>query len=186
MDVAPHPDFGRIARIIRRHANLARAWSGEAFRSAEPHYAGTEDIVSGIGSTHAGGRWNPPGSFATVYAALEPETAMSEVLASYRYYGLPLTSAMPRLFRALEIRLAATLDLRNPILTRMLAPWSGQWASEDWRALQESGHESVSQAVGRAVHEAGLEGLLVASAIAGTNIVAFPQRLRSASVLRAL
>lgn len=59
---------------------------------------------------------------------------------------------------------------------------------EDWRALQNRGSESISQAVGRAAYKVGLEGLLVPSLAApgGGNLVAFPDRLRPGSRIRAL
>lgn len=81
-------EFHKIESALRSCLDRAAPWAGEVFRSAAPKYAGTRDMTTGLGSAHAGGRWNPPGSFPTVYASLEPETAMSESLATFRYYGL--------------------------------------------------------------------------------------------------
>ena len=69
-----------------------------------------------------GGRWNPPGSFRTVYASLDPEIAMKEALATFRYYGWALHDAMPRLFRALDVRLARVASLRRRRLPGVISP----------------------------------------------------------------
>ena len=52
--------------------------------------------LPGVGSRTAGARWNPPKSFPTVYSSLDPHTALDEVLAHFRYYKIPVESAMPR------------------------------------------------------------------------------------------
>jgi RES domain-containing protein len=173
---------------MSKHAGLAAPWSGEVYRSATPRYARLRDIVSGAGSCKAGGRWNPPGSFPTIYASLEPEAAMSESLATFRYYGWALYDAMPRVFRALEAHLVRVLDLRRPDLPPFLASWLAESQREDWRALQRSGKETASPAIGRAAFSAGLEGLLVPSyASAGkTNLVAFPGNFASESSIRVI
>ena len=69
-----HPDFPRIARALARVP--ARAWSGLAYRSVSPAYAGARDVLSGEGVRRYGGRWNAAGSFAAVYASLTPETSV--------------------------------------------------------------------------------------------------------------
>jgi len=87
VDVEPHKAFVAIQEAVLRWSERASPWSGEVFRSATPRYARAGDMVTGLGSARMGGRWNPPGSFPTVYASLEPEAAMSESLAAFRYYG---------------------------------------------------------------------------------------------------
>ena len=49
--------------------------------------------------------------------------------------------------------------------------------AEDWRKVNYAGHESQSQAFGRAAHDLGAEGLLVPSARVpeGSNLVYFPE-----------
>jgi RES domain-containing protein len=145
-------------------------------------------MVTGVGSARAGGRWNPRASFPTVYASLEPETAMSESMATFRYYGLSPHSALPRLFRAIEVKLAVVLDLREVPLANPLPFWVRLGLREDWRALQDHGRESTSQAIGRAAWLAGLEGLIVPSHACpkGSNAVLFPKNLRPGSRIDAL
>lgn len=184
--VGIHPYHEQIAAELQSFMGRVTDWSGEVYRSATPRYCRSNDMVSGLGSAKMGGRWNPPGDLQTVYASLDPETAMAESLATFRYYGWALYEAMPRVFRALEVRLSAVLDLEDlpqPISGRLEAA-----LAEDWRVLQASGQESLSQAIGHAAFEAGLEGLLVPShARPGrTNLVAFIQNLQTTSSLRVL
>ena len=180
--IHPHQDFEQIAAELQSLTDGVTDWSGEVYRSAAPRYCRSSDLVSGLGSAQWGGRWNPPESFRAVYASLDPETAMAESLATFRYYGWALYEAMPRVFRALEVRLSAVLELQSPPgrLEAALA--------EDWRVLQASGQESTSQAIGRAAFEAGLEALRVPShARPGRfNLVVFPENLQPGSLLRVL
>ena len=143
-------------------------------------------MVTGLGSAKMGGRWNPPGSFPTVYASLEPEAAMSESLAAFRYYGWALHDAMPRIFRSLDAKLCRVLDLSGSADSDDPGVWMAQIRSEDWRAAQTSGRESTSQAIGRAAWAAGLEGLLVPSFTSPgkTNLVAFPGSFAPGSLVR--
>lgn len=188
MEIEPNEEFCRIEAALRACAPGAAPWAGTLFRSASPRYSGVRDMVTGVGSAHMGGRWNPPASFRTVYASLGPETAMSESMANFRYYGLPPHSALPRLFRAIEVKLAVVLDLREVPLANPLPFWVRKGLREDWRALQNHGRESTSQAIGRAAWLAGLEGLIVPSQAAprGSNAVLFPDHLRPGSRITAL
>lgn len=186
MHVEPHEDFDRITAGLEACLSRATSWEGWVYRSAAPRYSGDGDIVTGEGSRRMGGRWNPPGSFRTVYASLHPETAMKEALATFLYYGWSLHGAMPRVFRALDIGLGRVVSLRSRRVRERLSPWLKPSLTEDWRALQSLGRESTAQAIGRAAFELGLEGLLVPSHAArgGTNLVAFPDNLAPGSRIR--
>lgn len=187
MHVAPHEDFDRIAAGLEACLGRTTAWEGMVYRSAAPRYSGDGDIVTGLGSLRMGGRWNPPGCCRTVYASLDPETAMKEALATFRYYGWALHDAMPRIFRALDIHLGRVASLRHRRVRGHLAPWLKAALAEDWRSLQAGGQESTSQALGRAAFELGLEGLFVPShtARARMNLVAFPDNLLPGSQIQA-
>jgi RES domain-containing protein len=158
------------------------------YRSAAPRYSGDGDIASGLGSFRMGGRWNPPGAFRAVYASLDPETAMKEALATYRYYGWALHSAMPRIFRALDVHLERVVSLRRRVVRAHLASWLQAALDEDWRALQAGGREPTAQAIGRAAFELGLEGLLVPSHTCRTrmNLIALPENLLPGSRILAI
>jgi RES domain-containing protein len=188
LEVESHPEFATIEAAVRDCAMLIAPWSGQSYRSAAPRYAKTGDMVTGAGSGKLGGRWNPPGSFRTVYASLEPEAAMAESLATFRYFGWELYAAMPRIFRALEVSLSRVLDLRRPRARLSLAPFLERAGSEDWRDVQRTGRESTSQAIGRAAFASGIEALLVPSFASPrhTNLAAFPEAFAAGSILRVL
>src|SRR5215469_11361654 len=78
-----------------------------------PPVKNKDDLLTGVGSKTAGGRWNPPKSFPTVYSSLDPHTALDEVLAHFRYYGFPIESAMPRVTVSIRARLVGVLDLTD-------------------------------------------------------------------------
>ena len=181
--MTPHAEFPRLAAAIRRLP--ARPWTGLAFRSASPAYAGSRDLLSGEGVRRHGGRWNPAGGFAAVYASLSPETAIAEALAHFRYYGIPEADAMPRVLVAVEASLAALADLTEGRARRTLRVSRRRMRGDGWRRSAEQGRESLTQAIGRAAYESGLEALLVPSAAdrRGTNLVVFPARLRPGSRL---
>src|SRR5438874_2089629 len=100
-----HRDSDRFARAIRRCLASTIPWAGKLYRSASPRYANKDDLLTGAGSKSSGARWNPPNSFRTIYTSLDLETALEEVLAHFRHYGIPITMAMPRVIIALEARL---------------------------------------------------------------------------------
>jgi RES domain-containing protein len=181
----PHPEFPRIVSALSRIPT--RAWSGVAYRSVVPAYAGSRDLLSGEGVRRHGGRWNPPSAFAAVYASLTPETALAEVLSRFRDYGIPVADAMPRVLAAVEVSVASLADLTTPGARRSLRVSRRRMRREDWRRATDDGREALTQAIGRAAFERGLEGLLVFSAPdpAGRNLVLFPTRLGTASRLRA-
>jgi RES domain-containing protein len=147
-------------------------------------------LLNGVGSLRNGVRWTPPGSFATVYAADSPETALAEVLNHYRYYGLPLSASMPRTFVAIEVGLGFLLDLTTGPIRRRLGVSLRRMVEEDWRREQSEGREALTQAIGRSAFESGYEGLIVPSAArrGAKNLLVFPDRVRASSrlvVLRA-
>src|SRR5262245_47165987 len=125
-----HPDTDRLRRALARCTPTT--WRGDLFRSASPRYASKDDIVTGAGSKTAGGRWNPPGSFHTVYASLDVETAVAEALQHFRYYGLPVSKAMPRVIVSLEAKLNWVLELRDGDTRRVLAVSERRMLEEPW------------------------------------------------------
>lgn len=174
-----------LAKLTERFTMLASnaiAIDVVGYRSATPKYARESDILSGEGSRLNGGRWNPIG-LAAVYASLSPETAMAETLAYYRYYGLPLPQAMPRLFVAVSFHLSAVLDLTDGEVRRRLKISEQAMLTCDWRKEVAAMRNPITQLIGQAAQAAGFEGLQVRSAADsdGLNLIAFPQNLRPAS-----
>jgi RES domain-containing protein len=160
----PHPDSDRLRHALERCAPRAVRWSGVVYRSATPRYANKDDLLTGVGSRSAGARWNPPRSFPTVYASLDPHTALDEVLAHFRHYGFPIESAMPRVTVSVRVRLGRVLDLTEGLARSALRVSARRMLNEPWREEQAAGREALTQALGRLAHELGWEALLVPSA----------------------
>jgi RES domain-containing protein len=177
--MAQHPDSGRLARAMTKCIGLAVPWSGTLYRSASPRYANKDDITTGAGSKVTGARWNPPESFRAVYASVEVETALDEVLAHFRHYKLSVAKAMPRVIVSLEATLQRVLDLTDGSVRRVLGVSERRLLDEPWREMQKKGREAITQAIGRLAYDSGLEALLVPSAArrGGQNLVIFPANL---------
>jgi RES domain-containing protein len=174
-----HHETARLRIALERCESRLLAWQGELFRSASPRYANKDDIITGAGSKAAGARWNPPGSFHAVYASLEVETAVAEVLQHFRHYGLPVAKAMPRVIVSLEVKLERVLDLREGDVRRLLVVSEKRMLSEPWRQEQKKGLEALTQAIGRLAYEVNVQALLVPSAArkGGSNLIVFPANL---------
>ncbi len=110
------------------------------FRTANPRYASEANMVSGIGAAREGGRWNPKG-IAAVYCSLTPEAALAETFALQRYYGWPDFGALPRVIVAINVQLAAVLDLTDSAVRRRLLLSERKLLACDWRAEVASGLE---------------------------------------------
>jgi RES domain-containing protein len=174
-----HSETGRLERAVGRVRSRSLAWNGVVYRSASPRYASGEDLLTGLGSKRAGARWNSPGSFQAVYTSLDPHTALDEVLAHFRYYGLSIESAMPRVIVSVRVKLERALDITDRSIRSALHVSLKRLISEPWRIKQELGEEALTQALGRVVKESRLEGLLVPSAASksGVNLIILPENL---------
>jgi RES domain-containing protein len=130
------------------------------------------DPMSTEGSRKAGGRYNPPGDFGALYAALEPETAAAEVAR-----GLRLRGVDPAGFAAddwweyeIELRAAPMLDLTDSdTLARLSLSLDALTAAD----------AALTREIGAKAHRAGYAGLLVPSAArpGARNLVIFLDRL---------
>lgn len=180
-----HPESERLQKAIERCASQAVRWTGTVYRSASPRYANRDDLLTGVGSKTAGARWNPPRSFPTVYSSLDPHTALDEVLAHFRHYGIPIASAMPRVTVSIQVLLGRVLDLTDGLTRSTLRVSERRMLREPWRAAQQAGREALTQSLGRLAHDLGWEALLVRSAArrGGVNLVVFPETLSRRSSL---
>lgn len=177
-----------IDQLKNRLTHIAASrFTGTVYRSSTPKYATETDLLTGEGSKRFGGRWNPVG-VAVVYASLTPETAMAETLAHHRYYGMPIEDAMPRTFVAIEANLTNVVDLRLGANRQRLKLSLERMHMIDWRKEIHAGREPVTQQMGRAAFEIGLEGIIVPSAaeLMGHNLLIIPSNLGSESTLRVL
>ncbi len=177
--MTPHPRALELTERFRPLFTNAVPWSRVAFRATAERYANRDDLLTGEGSKRAGGRWNPIGSFRTVYLSIGVDTAVSEFLGQFAHYGLQAAELTPFVVAGAEVRLTKTLDLTTAALRRSLHLKLLDLIQNDWRAAQDAGSESLTQVVGRIAFELEFDGLLVPSATkrGETNVVVFPGNL---------
>ncbi len=179
----PDPASARIAAAAHRlfamgrGAFLASAW----YRAALPRYSTSSQLLSGWGTLIRGGRWCPPGFTLTLHLADTPENSVAEYLANHRRHGIPIPADLHLVIRAVQIEIACVLDLRDGGVRQALGVSRQRMLEARWEQENAAGHESISQAVGRAVAAAGFTAMVVPSAaVAGAaNLVVFPERLRA-------
>ena len=89
---------------------------------------------------------------------------------------------------AVQVTLHEVLDLNPRGLSRRLRVSRRRMVDEDWHARQQAGEEALTQAIGRAAHAVGIEGLLVPCAVESQAVilVVFPDNLGPRSSLRVL
>ena len=176
--MTPHPDFDRLHASIERLLGRAKPFRGTVYRSSEPGYANSGDLLTGAGSEMHGGRWNPPASFATIYAADTVASAIAESEAQARYYSLDLADVWPRMMVAIDVQFQKVLELTDGGIRQSLRISEERMTNEDWRKLNDhAGAESLTQAIGRAAFRAGLEGNIVRACDDGQNLVWFRKNL---------
>ena len=178
---------GLDAKTFEQLTKFVRPFSGTVYRSTAIKYAKPGFVVSGVGSQKTGARWNPIGIKA-VYGSFTPDTAMAETLAYFRYYGLPIHTAMPRTFVAIAINLERVLDLTDTAVQRTAKYSTDDFVRLDWRREIEAGRDPITQTIGKLAFDAELEGLIVASAAAAgeQNIVCFADNVNRSSSISVL
>jgi RES domain-containing protein len=171
-----HPDSDRLAGSLRRVSSASREWVGIAYRVGSVPRSNEEDLVSGEGSRIWGARWNPPGSFRTVYLSHDHDTAMAEYLAQNRRQGLPDHAAMPVVTAPVRLNLERVLDLTDRSVRRTLRVNKTDLTSGSHDLAPV---EHLTQAIGRLARSEGYQAILVPSAarLLNANIVVFPDRL---------
>jgi RES domain-containing protein len=176
-----HLGIERLSRRMAVVAARAGPLHGVVYRCTEPAYATEADLLTGAGSRRHGARWNAPSSFATAYASFSDLTALAESKANHVYYGLDPADVLPRTLVAVDIRLGKVLDLTDGKVRKALGISSERMRMDDWRSFNRKGMEALTQAIGRAAYEVGLEGLVVPACDGGKNLVMFPGNLQRAS-----
>jgi RES domain-containing protein len=174
----PHPRAAELLDACRAARPLARRWEGEFYRCCKVRYARSADLASGAGSLLRGGRWNAPGLARVVYGSTTPEASVAESLSALRRAGVAPAAAAPFVIAAVWASFDA-LDLTTAEALEALTLDADALARDPWWTSQWAGRESLTQALGRAAFETGLEGLLVPSAaVPGVvNLAVFPDRL---------
>lgn len=177
--------YREFSEAFERQAALFLPWEGDVFRSTSLDYPKPGDLLSGEGSYRWGGRWNAAGSCRAVYGSTTDLTAVAESRAHDAYYGIGRFTK-PRLLVAIRFKLERVLDLTDPGSRRKLHVTLREIRGEDWRKLNHGGHESLTQALGRAAAGFRAEALLAPSAAVkgGVNVVHFPANLSKSATAR--
>ena len=172
-------DFGKLS-------SRPSPWKGITFRSVELEYASPEQILSGEGSLKFGGRWNAPESFPVIYSSTQPGTAVEEAYQLAADYELAPDDLKPRITCGIEWNLSRVIDLTGGGLPAWLK--LADWMQENFSRINESGFETLCQALGRAARNSGVSALISPSArvTGGVNLVVFRDRLRTAESMRLL
>ena len=189
MKIKPNPRYGAFVAALKKFKRRFSKWQGIAFRAAPLEFARLEKLLDGKGSLQVGGRWLAAGTFRAVNLSTTQETAIKESSANFTYYNFALSDIKPKVVVGVRLKLKKVIDLTNPHGVRaQLWPRWDELLAEDWRQINDAGHESQSQAFGRATHDVGAEALLAPSARVrgGINLVYFPESVVSSSGIEIL
>lgn len=184
MKSLPNPRYDTFAAELKRLRRPFAKWRGLLFRASCLPYAQAAKLLDGKGSLLHGGRWSAAGAFPTVNLSTTQDTAIAESGASFTYYNFAPSDVRPKILVAVRASFSKVLDLVTPQGLRAKS-WLelDKLLAEDWHKVNDAGHESQSQAFGRAADDLGAEALLIPSARVpgGMNLVYFPQSLAGRS-----
>ena len=187
--ISTHPSrTPLLARLQDVVSDLTRPWRGDVFRFVDPRYSRRADVFSGQGALHVSGRWHLARIGRVAYTAVEPETAMAESFAAALYHGFPVSSATPLVLVSGHADIASMLDLADGSVRRALRITRRSLLAADWRTDNASGQEAITQAIGWALMQSGVQAALVPSAAhpGGKNLIVFPDNLAGGSHVRLL
>jgi RES domain-containing protein len=184
-NMGPYKNANALRQLFESVTAQAAGWKGTVYRAVGTEYANRRDLLSGEGTKRCGGRWTPPGSFATVHASLDVKTALAESLGLQQQFGIAVAARLPLTIVAIDGHLQRLVDLTDKAVLAELALTRQRLLRCRWREISDKGREALTQAIGRIAFEAGLEGLIVPSAQArkGKNLVVFPENLAKGSIL---
>lgn len=156
----------------------AKGFDGVIIRSVATKYANENDFFSGEGAAASGGRWNRRG-ISAVYASLDVITTTHEAYQNLVDFGFPMTKIQPRVMAGAKAQFDKVIDLTDAKIRAKIGFTVKELVGEKWEAIQASGEESWTQAIGRGCLSAGFAAILVPSArnSAGKNIVVFTANL---------
>lgn len=182
----PHPRRDDLLEALERSRKFFQPVNVTAYRSVELQFARSSHLLDGKGSLAHGSRWNAPKAFKTVSLCLEPLGADQEAMRRAAYYGWSADMLKPRLRVAVTTQLQSVLCMKQKAAPGLQQVLMAELLREDWRKVNDSGKESLSQAMAWAAREKGAEGLLVPSAAVESshNLVLFVDRLHPGSLLK--
>ncbi|WP_419553245.1 RES family NAD+ phosphorylase [Candidatus Poriferisodalis sp.] len=141
----------------------------DGFRNQTPGFPPT----SGKGALLKGGRYNPPGSFPTVYLCSTRACTVAELTRSATQQGLRIADMLPReLWEISTVEPVVLLDLTDPATLRHLSLTHSNLARDDLQTTQQ---------IGQAAFDTECQAIRGPSAT-GIDIVyaVFPEKLQSA------
>lgn len=140
-------------------------FTGTAYRHQSPGFS----PLSGAGARRAGGRYTPPGSFATLYLCLSQGCVLAELDRATARMGLSAETSLPRELWAYTVHLSRTLDLREGAVRQSLRVDLEQLLADDRQA---------SQAFGEAAYTHSIQALVSPSRTGvGDVLVVFPEHV---------
>lgn len=142
------------------------------------HQAPGFDPRSGEGARRFGGRYNPARTFPVIYLCLTKPCVAAELTRQAVRQGVQVEDLLPRELWSIATELEAVLDLTDvTVLT------SAGLNSAD---LVRPGH-ALTQQVGEAAHERGVQAIRSASATGVDEVLALlPENLAGATLLAEL
>lgn len=186
----PHPDYAQIlAGVEALVAGGTTCWNGTLYRIVNPDYSNPADLISGVGAYRKGSRWNWPGLDHVVFGSTHYTGALAEWESHATRGGVPFSpDKFKRDMRTFEVRLQQVLDLTGPTALSSLGIDSESLLDIPWEYHLGMGIEAITHAVGRAVHELGIEAILAPCAPKPetSNIVIYRANLAEGSRIDAL
>jgi RES domain-containing protein len=149
-------------------ASLPRiSYRGYAFRHMSPHF----DPRSGEGAKKQGGRFNSPGSFATLYLAPTLVTVAAELFRLGELHFVGAEGLLPRDVYMYSLDLHDVIDLTDPKNEKVLGL--------DRTRLTDNSR-SATQSIGNSAFGLGAQAVVSYSAAyrEGIIIAVFPENLR--------
>lgn len=150
-----------------------RAFHGAVHRQCDVDHTDLDHTLKH--NRHYGGRFSPPGEFGAVYVALEPITAIRELVRYSELVGMPVDRMLPRTLLSLQLHVRQVLDLTDNAVCR-------EWGLTSADMTNTS--REVCWEIGRAAYRAGYEAIQFRSATgAGVCMAVFKDRLQPGSRL---
>jgi RES domain-containing protein len=142
-------------------------YRGYAFRHMAPHF----DPRSGEGAKKQGGRFNPPGSFATLYLAPTLATVAAELFRLGKLHFVGAEGLLPRDIYRYSLDLQDVIDLTDSENEKLLGAD---------RAELTDDNRDLTQLLGASAFSLGTQAILGYSAADknGLVIAIFPENLR--------
>lgn len=169
------PFQSHLTESFQKVIGLGDKYEKVCFRNVSPSYANQEDVLSARGSLINGGRYNYWGAFEVLYLACELRVCIDEMTQKIEDAGL-IANKLPRIIFGITVRLSNVLNLTNDSILAEIGITKSDLTGLNWKQIQSSKREALTQTIGRLAKEAGFEALLVPSARSPgrTNLCIFP------------